>query len=225
MRKVWNRVPVRVRAALAALALAAALLVLWGAAADWAVPSPRLALRLAEREHAYGPGQIVAQGELVFQESAQGQGRRWLVSRSGDRFAAVVLERRLDVLWRCEDFLPPMRPTEEAPLGFAFLGQTVLREIHYGNSRVTGMEYILAVCSGDPEIVSVELTMGVMPREFADDPGGWLAEHGVTVQCAPAGEGVWVGQPVLMGQSGGSTNVRLRGYGADGELIYDSGVT
>lgn len=224
MTRYWNRVPLRLRAALAALALVLALFVLWGFL-GWAVLSPGMAFRLAEREHAYGPGTVLARGELSFQadESALEEGRTWFVSRSGDRFAAVILERKLGVLWQCRDFLPPMRPTVEDPLAFTFLGKTVLHEFDNGNSHVTGCEYVLAICSGDPEIVSVELTMGIMPSQFADDPAGWLSENGVTVQCTPVGDQVWVGQPVMMGQTGGTTTVRLRGRGADGNLIYDSG--
>lgn len=222
MRKSWKHLPVRLRAALAALALFLALLTLWGFL-GWAVPVPRLALRLAERAHAYGPGQIAARGELSFQseESAPMAGKTWFVSRMDDRFAAVVLERKLGVLWQCRDFWV-LRPTEEAPLSFTYLGWTTIAEVSHGIVAQTGMEEIVAVCSSDPEIVSVELTMGIMPLDYTDGPAAWLAERGVTVTCTPAGEQVWVGQVVLADQISGATVARLRGYDADGTLLYDA---
>lgn len=218
MSVLWQRVPIRVRAGLSAFFLLLALLFLWWVL-DWAVPSPVLALRLAEREHVFGPGELVAERAITLEStSTYIGGDRVLVSRSGDQFAVASLERKFWLLWQAES-LYVLRPTEEEPLSYSFLAYGFPHGI---SEEDMGSEYLLCICSSDPGIVRVELTMGLSPGGLSqEEEVDWLRENGTVTDCVSIGDAVFLGRTLLPRSSGG-TSVRLRGYGADGRLLYDS---
>ena len=76
----------------------------------------------------------------------------------------------------------------------------------------------------------VRLEGEVLWLGFSEDPQEALAQRGVSISWSPAGNGVWVGEPVLSalptepdGSSGGTRSIWLRGYDAGGNLVcsYD----
>ena len=58
----WRRIPIRWKASGALLVVLGLLTGLWGSL-GWPWPTRELAFRMAERARAFGPGEIVAQGE------------------------------------------------------------------------------------------------------------------------------------------------------------------
>ena len=227
MTPPWTRLPVRLRAALAALGLLCALFLLWWLS-GWAWPTRELAHRAQERSHLFGPGELVARGEIVLSEDAWGRrGTDFLVSRSGDRFAVSVLSPKWRLLWQGSESSPwpfyVLSPTQEDPLSYSFLELGVLTAVSEGRSWTDGLEYLLLVASIAPEVVRVEVTMGVAGRAALEQDPDWLDHHGVTAPGEALAPGLWTARLRLIGQTSGTTLVRLRGYDAAGALRYDSG--
>ncbi len=93
LRERWEGLPVRLRAGLTALLLVLTLLLLWWLS-GWAWPTRALAHRALEREHLFGHGEIVAEGEITHAEDASpfGQsGTHFVVSERDGRYAVSVL--------------------------------------------------------------------------------------------------------------------------------------
>ena len=155
MRRRWKDLPIRVRAAATALGFLLALFALWSAV-DWALPSTLLTARLLEREHLFGPGEVAASGEIVLGGEATKD--RYVILRSGDKFASVALERIYGVLWEANVYggFFIMAPSEERPLAYSFLDRATRTSVSAGRSQITGSHYQLAVSTHDPAVERVE---------------------------------------------------------------------
>lgn len=240
MKQSLRPLPVRVRLVLSLLLLVLAFFLAWWAT-GWAWPTRELAYRALETAHGFGPGEIVAQGEVTFEKGYSNQSgadfSAWMAGRSGDSFAFSVLEQAPGPLWRGND--PPyysfrvLTPTEEAPLAAAVLarGDGPFGSRPVGTPFLLHSEYLWAICALDPAIVRVELTMNYTYRLGTDvDFSDPMESAPVTAQAQPMGSGVWLARvrlpDPLEGRGGAySANHSLRGYGADGRLIYDSGLS
>ena len=237
MKKRLRPLPVRVRLALSLLLLVLSFFLVWFCT-GWAWPTRELAYRALETAYGFGPGEIVAQGEVTFEEGYSNRYTNrpsaWMIGRSGDSFAAAVLEQTPGPLWRRSTPLrysfQVLTPTEEVPLAAAELseadGPSRLSDGQWLNGDT---EYLWAICALDPAIVRVELTMNYT-YNFAvgDGYSDPLESAPVTAQAQPVADGVWLARvrlpDPLEGRSGGySANHSLRGYDADGQLVYDSG--
>lgn len=239
MKQRLHPLPVRVRLALSLLLLVLAFFLVW-LFTGWAWPTRELAYRALETAYGFGPGEIVAQGEVTFEEGYSnrytGRPSAWIAGRSGDSFAFSVLSQAPGPLWRGSDPLryafQVLTPTEETPLAAAELSEAD------GPSRLSDgqwldgdTEYLWAICALDPAIVRVELTMNYTYRLVVGD--GYsdpMESDPVTAQAQPVAEGVWLARVrlpnPLEGRSGGySANYSFRGYDADGHLVYDSGLS
>ena len=106
MKQRLRPLPVRVRLALSLLLLVLAFFLAWWST-GWAWPTRELAYRALETAHGFGPGEIVAQGEVTFEEGYSNRytdrPSAWMIGRSGDSFAAAVLEQTPGPLWRACD--------------------------------------------------------------------------------------------------------------------------
>ena len=235
LRERWSDLPIRLRAGLAALFLVLTFLLLWWLS-GWAWPTPTLAHRALEREHLFGRGEIVAEGEITHSEDAShssGQGTHFVVSKADGRYAASVLRPKWGFLWRsAQAFSWPffvLSPTEEAPLAYSFLASDSIYTVNSGSAWISGWDYLLLVVSDDPDIVRVEVTMNYTYRlSTGEGYGEPMESDPVTAQAQPVADGVWLARvqspDPLEGRSGGySANYSLRGYDAAGQLIYDSG--
>ena len=226
LRERWNDLPIRLRAGLSALFLVLSLLLLWWLS-GWAWPTRTLAHRALEREHLFGRGEIVAEGEITHSGDSSHinqPGTHFVVSERDGRYAVSILRPKWGFLWRSdEDFFWPyqvLTPTEESPLTYGFLVSDPIYTANSGMVSSSGWEYLLLVVSADPDIVRVEVTMDLVSRaEWEQDPDRGLL-HGVTVSAAETepGTGLWL-TPVPLDKTGGSTCVSLRGYDAGGDLV------
>lgn len=239
MKKRLRPLPIRVRLALSLLLLVLAFFLVWFCT-GWAWPTRELAYRALETAYGFGPGEIVAQGEVTFEEGYSNRypnrPSAWMIGRSGDFFAAAVLEQTPGPLWRRTSQLrysfQVLTPTEEVPLAAAELSEAD------GPSRLSDgqwldgdTEYLWAICALDPAIVQVEVTMNYTYRlGTGTGYGDPMESQLVTAQAQPMAEGVWLARvrlpDPLEGRSGGySANYSFRGYDAAGALIYDSGLS
>lgn len=235
MRERLRRLSVRARLVLSLFLLILAFFLAWWAA-GWAWPTRELAYRALETAHAFGPGEIVAQGEITFSDRFLPRDSQdvWMLARSGDAFAAATLEQAPGPLWRGGDparyAFQPLAPTAEAPLAAVLLARAD------GLARLSGgvwlddeTEYLWAVCTLNPDIVRAEVAMNYTYHLYTDSGlGPSMVSDPVTVQAQPVAEGVWLARVrlpnPLEGHSGGySPNCALRGYDATGKLVYDSG--
>ena len=234
MKKRLRPLPVRVRLALSLLLLVLAFFLVWFCT-GWAWPTRELAYRALETSHGFGPGEIVAQGEVTFEEGYSNRytdrPSAWMIGRFGDSFAAAVLEQTPGPLWRACDIygFQVLTSTEETPLVAAELAKAD-RFFRLSDGQWDDeTEYLWAICALDPAIVRVEMTMNYTYRlAIGDGYSDPMESDPVTVQAQPMGSGVWLARvrspDPLEGRSGGySVNYSLRGYGADGKLVYDSG--
>ena len=240
MKKRLRPLPVRVRLALSLLLLVLAFFLVWFCT-GWAWPTRELAYRALETAYGFGPGEIVAQGEDSFEEGCSSRYTNrpsaWMIGRSGDSFAAAVLEQTPGPLWRRSTPLyyssfQVLTPTEETPLAATLLAQADGPSRLFDGQWLDGdTEYLWAICALDPAIVRVELTMNYTYRlAVGDGYSDPLESDPVTAQAQPVADGVWLARvrlpDPLEGRSGGySANHSLRGYDAAGALIYDSGLS
>lgn len=240
MKKRLRPLPVRVRLALSLLLLVLAFFLVWFCT-GWAWPTRELAYRALETAYGFGPGEIVAQGEDSFEEGYSSRYTNrpsaWMIGRSGDSFAAAVLEQTPGPLWRRSTPLyyssfQVLTPTEETPLAATLLAQADGPSRLFDGQWLDGdTEYLWAICALDPAIVRVELTMNYTYRlAVGDGYSDPLESDPVTAQAQPVADGVWLARvrlpDPLEGRSGGySANHSLRGYDAAGALIYDSGLS
>ena len=126
-----------------------------------------------------------------------------------------------------------LTPTEETPLAATLLAQAdgPFGSRPVGTPFLLHSEYLWAICALDPAIVRVELTMNYTYRLVVGDGyGDPLESDPVTAQAQPVADGVWLARVrlpnPLEGRSGGySANHFLRAYDADGQLVYDSGLS
>ena len=228
LKERWHDLPIRLRAGLSALFLVLALLLLWWLS-GWAWPTRTLAHRALEREHLFGRGEIVAEGEITHSEDASPihqPGTHFVVSERDGRYAVSVLRPKWGFLWRsAEDFFWPYQvliPTEEEPLAYGFLaGDPLYTTADSGMVRAYGWEELLLVASADPDIVRVEVTIDLVSRDELELDPDWDLHHGVTVEATETGpgSGLWFA-PITLEKSGGTVYVVLRGYDAAGELVY-----
>lgn len=227
LRERWNDLPIRLRAGLSALFLVLALLLLWWLS-GWAWPTRTLAHRALEREHLFGRGEIVAEGEITYSGDSSHinqPGTHFVVSERDGRYAVSILRPKWGFLWRSdEDFFWPyqvLTPTEESPLTYGFLVSDPIYTANSGMVSSSGWEYLLLVVSADPDIVRVEVTMDLVSRDEWEQDPDWGLRHGVTVEATETGpgSGLWLA-PVTSKKTGGSTYVALRGYDAAGDLVY-----
>ena len=240
MKKCLRPLPVRVRLVLSLVLLVLTFFLAWWAS-GWAWPTRGLAYRALETAHGFGPGEIVAQGEISFEKGYSNQSgadySAWMAGRFGDSFAFSVLEQAPGPLWRGNDPLryafQVLTPTEETPLAAALLAQAdgPFGRRPVGTPFLFHSEYLWAICTLDPAIVRVEVTMNYTYRLGTDvDFSDPMESDPVTAQAQPMAEGVWLARvrlPDPLEGRGGvySTNQSLRGYDADGVLIYDSGLS
>ena len=240
MKKCLRPLPVRVRLVLSLVLLVLTFFLAWWAS-GWAWPTRGLAYRALETAHGFGPGEIVAQGEISFEKGYSNQSgadySAWMAGRFGDSFAFSVLEQAPGPLWRGNDPLryafQVLTPTEETPLAAALLAQAdgPFGRRPVGTPFLFQSEYLWAICTLDPAIVRVEVTMNYTYRLGTDvDFSDPMESDPVTAQAQPMAEGVWLARvrlPDPLEGRGGvySTNHSLRGYDADGVLIYDSGLS
>lgn len=227
LRERWHDLPIRLRAGLSAFFLVLALFLLWWLS-GWAWPTPTLAHRALERENLFGRGEIVVEGEITRSEDtshSSDQGTHFVVSERDGRYAVSVLRSKWGFLWRsAEDFFWPYQvliPTEEDPLAYGFLAGDPLYTADSGMVRAYGWEELLLVASADPDIVRVEVTMDLVSRDELEQDPDWGLHHGVTVEATETGpgSGLWLA-PITLEKSGGTVYVILRGYDADGDLVY-----
>ena len=234
MKQRLRPLPIRVRLALSLILLVLAFFLVWFCT-GWAWPTRELAYRALETSHGFGPGKIVAQGEVAFEEGYSNRytdhPSAWMIGRFGDSFAAAVLEQTPGPLWRACDIygFQVLTSTEETPLVAAELAKAD-RFFRLSDGQWDDeTEYLWAICALDPAIVRVEMTMNYTYRlAIGDGYSDPMESDPVTVQAQPMGSGVWLARvrspDPLEGRSGGySVNYSLRGYGADGKLVYDSG--
>ena len=227
LREHWEGLPVRLRAGLTALLLVLTLLLLWWLS-GWAWPTRTLAHRALEREHLFGHGEIVAEGELILSaetsHSSQ-QGTHFVVSARDGRYAVSILRPKWGFLWRsAQGFSWPffaLSPTEEKPLAYSFLATDSIYTVSSGLVHTSGLEYLLLVVSADPDIVRVEVTMDLVSRDELEQDPDWGLHHGVTVTATETepGSGLWLA-PITLDKTDGGTYIVLRGYAAAGELVY-----
>ena len=174
------------------------------AAAGQPLPTAASALRVLERRHLFGPGEVLAQADLQYPD------RRSFALRWGDQLARAELRPRYLFwwpLWEPNRFLTvPSDP--EAPL-------TAIAE---ESTFFLSMPQDVWVISSDPRIASVTLEVPFSPNAdqgetqlavFTQD----LSENGCfLVHCAP---------PDYSSYSY-SRNWRLSGYDAHGALVWQS---
>lgn len=228
LRERWEDLSIRLRAGLSALFLVLALLLLWWLS-GWAWPTSALAHRAVEREHLFGRGEIVAEGEITRFEDAphsSQQGTHFVVSKADGRYAVSVLRPKWGFLWRsAEDYFwsyQVLIPTEEDPLAYGFLaGDPLYTADGSGLLHAYGWGELLLVVSADPDIVRVEVTMDLVSQDELEQDPDWGLHHGVTVEATETGpgSGLWLA-PIILEKSGGTVYVVLRGYDAAGELVY-----
>ncbi len=228
LRERWEDLPIRLRAGLSALFLVLALLLLWWLS-GWAWPTRTLAHRALEREHLFGRGEIVAEGEITRFEDAphsSQQGTHFVVSERDGRYIVSLLRPKWGFLWRiAEDLFWPYQvliPTEEDPLAYGFLaGDPLYTADGSGLLHAYGWGELLLVVSADPDIVRVEVTMDLVSQDELEQDPDWGLHHGVTVEATETGpgSGLWLA-PIILEKSGGTVYVVLRGYDAAGELVY-----
>lgn len=228
LREHWEDLPICLRAVLSALFLVLALLLLWWLS-GWAWPTRTLAHRALEREHLFGRGEIVAEGEITRFEDAphsSQQGTHFVVSERDGRYIVSLLRPKWGFLWRiAEDLFWPYQvliPTEEDPLAYGFLaGDPLYTADGSGLLHAYGWGELLLVVSADPDIVRVEVTMDLVSQDELEQDPDWGLHHGVTVEATETGpgSGLWLA-PIILEKSGGTVYVVLRGYDAAGELVY-----
>ncbi len=227
LRERWEDLPIRLRAGLSALFLVLALLLLWWLS-GWAWPTRALAHRAVEREHLFGRGEIVAEGEITRFEDAphsSQQGTHFVVSERDGRYIVSLLRPKWGFLWRITEDLfwsyQVLAPTEESPLAYGFLVSDPIYTVRSGSVGTSGWDYLLLVASADPDIVRVEVIMDLVSRDELEQDPDWGLHHGVTVEATETepGSGLWLA-PITLEKSGGTVYVVLRGYDAAGELVY-----
>ena len=227
LRERWEDLPIRLRAGLSALFLVLALLLLWWLS-GWAWPTRTLAHRAVEREHLFGRGEIVAEGEITRFEDAphsSQQGTHFVVSERDGRYIVSLLRPKWGFLWRITEDLfwsyQVLAPTEESPLAYGFLVSDPIYTVRSGSVGTSGWDYLLLVASADPDIVRVEVIMDLVSRDELEQDPDWGLHHGVTVEATETepGSGLWLA-PSTLEKSGGTVYVVLRGYDAAGELVY-----
>ena len=231
MKQRLHPLPVRVRLALSLLLLVLAFFLAWWST-GWAWPTRELAYRALETAHGFGPGEIVAQGEVTFEEGYSNRytdrPSAWMIGRSGDSFAAAVLEQTPGPLWRACDIydFQVLTATQGAPLVAAELAKADRFFRLPDGQWDDETEYLWAVCALDPAIIRVELTMNYTYRLAVGDGYSDAMESDlVTAQVQSVGPGVWLARvrspDPLEGRNGGySVNYSLRGYDAAGQLVY-----
>lgn len=227
LRERWEDLPIHLRAGLSALFLVLALLLLWWLS-GWAWPTRALAHRAVEREHLFGRGEIVAEGEITRFEDAphsSQQGTHFVVSERDGRYIVSLLRPKWGFLWRITEDLfwsyQVLAPTEESPLAYGFLVSDPIYTVRSGSVGTSGWDYLLLVASADPDIVRVEVIMDLVSRDELEQDPDWGLHHGVTVEATETepGSGLWLA-PITLEKSGGTVYVVLRGYDAAGELVY-----
>ena len=239
MKTPKRPLPIRVRLTLSLILLVLTFFLSWWST-GWAWPTRELAYRALETANGFGPGEIVAQGEVTFEEGYSNRYLRrpsaWMVGRFGGSFAAAVLEQAPGPLWREHDIryygFQVLTPTEEVPLTAAELAQADAAPYLFDGQWVDrDTEYLWAICALDPAIVRVEITMNYTYRlAVGEGYSDSMESDPVTAQAQPVAEGVGLARVrlpnPLEGRAGGySANHTLRGYDADGKLIYDSGLS
>lgn len=230
MIRLWKRIPMALRAALWTVLMLLALLLLWGSL-DFAVPSPTLAVGLAQRQALFGPGQIVVSDDIQLDDGFRSQfnrGGRWYVVRDGGHTATVVLRRVWDYLWTTEDRDHPMQIhllSEDVPLSYAWVGFGYQLDAE-GQPNSTTSQQLVCICAYDDRFARVEATMSPNPPAPQDmtpeERAAWRADHASTVTAVPAGDRVWTALITLEDSSSFSSLTHLKGYDAQGNLIYES---
>lgn len=226
----------RLLLALSALALLAALFLLW-LTLGRPLPAISLACRQTASASCFTGGELLASGPIRMEE-AEPESDAWAVLHAGDKYAMAELNRTAGLLWSVRDFL--VMDASQFSSQDIFSLPTVISYFYYETETpqplplppdlpVRCYEQIpLAICT-NPSVVRVEgelLWLG-----HWEDPQEALAERGVPITWSSAGNGVWVGEPVRAdlpakpdgnGHSG-TLSVWCRGYDADGNLVcsYD----
>ena len=230
MTRLWKRIPMALRTVLWTLLMVLALLLLWSSL-DFAVPAPTLAVGMAQRQALFGPGQITASGDLALDDGFRPQSNlsdRWYVVRDGGHAATVVLRRVWGFLWTIEDRDHPMQIhllSEDVPLSYTWVGYGYQLDAS-GQPNSTTTQQLVCICAYDDRFARVEATMSPNPPSPQDmtpeEQAAWRADHAATVTAVPAGDRVWTALITLEDSASFSSLTHLKGYDAQGKLIYDS---
>ncbi|MGN8897492.1 hypothetical protein [Flavonifractor sp. HCP28S3_F3] len=225
----------RILLVLSTLALLAALFLLW-LSLERPMPTIALACRQAGPANCFTGGEVIASGPIHL-NYAETDVDAWAVLRSGDKYAATTLKRTGGVLWTIPWFDLHILSPEEGQALFP-CSIALFHHFSYADGS-TGSPYVeqeilwetlpLVICT-DPSVVT-------LVGEFLwlgdwEDPREALAQRGASISLSPAGNCVWVGEPVLIpnvpdnpnGSTTASTySIWLRGYDAAGNLVcsYD----
>ena len=226
----------RILLALSTLALLVALFLLW-LSLERPLPTIALACRQAGPANCFTGGKLIASGPIHL-NYAEPDADAWAVLRSGDQYAMTNVKRITGVLWTVPEFsLFVFSPADGQELLPCPTGSFPYYSYREGMSS-DGSPYLdpeidleiipLAICT-NPSVIRLEgeiLWLGSW-----EDPQEAPAQRGVSVSWSSAGNGVWVGEPVLTslpaepngtGRSG-TRSIWLRGYDAAGNLVcsYD----
>ena len=225
----------RLLLALSALALLAALFLLW-LSLERPLPSIALACRQAGPANCFTGGEVIASGPIRL-NYAEPDADAWAVLRSGDQYAMTNLKRTAGVLWTVPQFSLALFSLEDGQQLFPCPTGSFPYYFYREGTDSWGGPYFepeidweiipLAICT-NPSVVRLEGE--VLWLGFSEDPQEALAQRGVSISWSPAGNGVWVGEPVLTslptepdGSGSGIRSFWLRGYDAGGNLVcsYD----
>ncbi len=222
----------RILLALSALALLAALFLLW-LSLERPLPSQSLALAQASSANCFTGGELLASGP-VRMEQASPDADAWAVLRSGDTYALVELQRTAGLLWRVSGFYLIDPAATGSPTLFSTCGAyspyaSPVDDDPFIFPRYSTELIPLAICT-EPSVVRLEGEALILASW--EDTRQALAERGVPISWSSAGNGVWVGESVTASwpidpedesRSGGSMSIWCRGYDAAGNLVcaYD----
>lgn len=186
---------------------------------------------MAERQNLFGPGEIVSTGEIELGEGFRAQsneGGRWYTLRDGGHTATVVLRRVWDYLWAPDSIGPAvtLHPlSQDAPLSYTWVSYGYKLDAS-GQPNSDTTQHLVCICAYDDRFARVEATMSPTPPSPRDmtqeERAAWRAEHAVTATAVPAGDRVWTALITLEESSSFSSLTHLRGYDAQGNLIYES---
>ncbi len=217
------RFPLKAKLALGALLFLAGGLLLWSAL-DYPAFTMEAPLRRLERENLFGPGQTVASGEIRYRQvSGQGvdQDLTWVFRRCGDRYHLAVLQALPGFLWRPAPYGSYLDFSDVKSRGV--LSYPVGMEHFYDEaSERWASEWVVVALADDPSVVRLEGSFGY----GADETAALAAAVPARFQPVPGVDRVWVAQQAVpepvKGPAIYSSYIFLRGYDAQGRLVYDS---
>ena len=230
MRRFFSRLPVKRKLVLLSLT-SAVLLPVFLYLLGWPTLTSAATLRRVERQYLAPPGAIVAQGDISpeFRDDDL-RGNHWILTQNEDGgYAVATLERLWGFLWRDARYLQYTVP------GRFRQPEQVLQPVslacHSGVSPdQTDFVYYqsLLVLSSDDAVARVTATSAALVAEKQHDPAAYIDNDGATADCVQVAPGVWYAEMMFPQLSiFGPSNISsapwtiLRGYAADGKLLYE----